>query len=145
MAKSLKLDVPKSLAWVNGDGRKQAPQLPRDRIPTPNTSFPMPTISVSTVRVYLRHLEKSRHSGNHSSLGVLVPYAIAYCEAKGYSYRLTTYMDGDRIRGHFLEITATGVDVSAEYVIKDLGLLTITTIPSEPTIDTISYSDNHTG
>ena len=84
--------APTILSILEMDGRKRAPRV---SILNPRQSQYNP--SVSSVRSTIKEFERMGQT-SHSGRGMLLPYVIAYCEAKGYSYQLTAHVaDGRKV------------------------------------------------
>jgi hypothetical protein len=79
------------------DGRHRAPDI----FPFASRTSQRP--SVASVKQTIQVFE-DRGGTNHSAARVLLPYVIAYCEAKGYSYNLDCLADQNgRVIGYYLQ------------------------------------------
>lgn len=89
---------PGILEILTMDGRKKAPH-PAILQPHPQAGTP----NAATVKRVITQFEKTGHSG-HSGMGLLLPYIVAYCQAKGYSFRLTAQATvNERFIGYTVE------------------------------------------
>jgi hypothetical protein len=89
--------TPVILEILGMDGRKRAPEV------SPLAPIMGRRPSVTAIKNVIRAFDRTGGS-NHSGMRLLLPYVLAYCEAKGYSYNLECYVDsGGRTRGYYLK------------------------------------------